>query len=176
MDIPHETEYPLGLLDALMRAAEDYEHGGFNAVALRLSKSPRVLRQELQGREGFKAGAMDMVRIYNMTRSQLITAALGMEMDGIWTPLTNSVVADGNAFKAIADLSREMGEYMAQVAESLSDGVVSDNELRRCEKELSEHIAAAHRLQLLLRERNQAGKPPHERRQQQRRAADREGT
>jgi hypothetical protein len=38
---------------------------------------------------------------------------------------------------------------MAQVAESLSDGVIGDNELRRCEKELSEHIAAAYRLQLL---------------------------
>lgn len=173
MDIPHENEYALGLLDALMRAAEDYEHGGFNAVALRLNKSPRVLRNELQGREGSKAGAMDMVRIYNMTRSPLITAALGTEMGGMWTPLAGSVAADGCALQAIANLSREMGEYMAQVAESLADGVISDNELRRCEKELTEHIAAAHKLQMLLRERNQASKPAHERRQVQRRASDR---
>lgn len=50
----------------------------------------------------------------------------------------------------VAQLCKEFGEYITRVSGALEYGKVTPNEIKRCEKELSEMIAAANALQAAL--------------------------
>ena len=47
---------------------------------------------------------------------------------------------------AIAQATKEFGEYLSAVSTAVADHVVTPNELRRIDRELGEHQAAVNRL------------------------------
>ena len=64
----------------------------------------------------------------------------------------------------VSSTAKEFSDLLAAAAEGLADGVVSDNEVDRIEREAAELFSAVHALLKAMRDRNQAGKPLHERR------------
>lgn len=58
----------------------------------------------------------------------------------------------------LADTAREFGDLCKEVGGDLVDGKISDNELRRIDKECGELIASLHALRESLARRNADGK------------------
>lgn len=50
---------------------------------------------------------------------------------------------------AIAQATKEFGEYLSAVSAAVADRVVTPNELRRIDRELGEHLAAVNRLRVV---------------------------
>lgn len=55
-----------------------------------------------------------------------------------------------NIDRDVARMIKEFGDYIGRVSDAIEDGRVTPNELKRCEKELSEMMAAANALQAAL--------------------------
>jgi hypothetical protein len=62
----------------------------------------------------------------------------------------------------LAGTAREFGDLCSEVAKSLADGSISDNELARIDRESGQLIASLSSLRESLSRRNQAGKPAAE--------------
>jgi len=65
----------------------------------------------------------------------------------------------GDTFAGLAASAREFGEFVASVAESAADGVITANELARVDRELTEMLAASQQLRATLAAMHEAGKP-----------------
>lgn len=152
---------PLGLLDACHAAAEDYP-GGLSVVAFRMQKAESTLRRELTNAAGIKFGLMDAVKLYRITQDERIRAALGAALDLFIAPLPEVECAGGCLFTAFAIAQREVAEYTAVVGDAAAKRDVSDNRLRNIERELTEAIAAMHKLQQAVRAINAQAKPAQE--------------
>jgi aspartate/methionine/tyrosine aminotransferase len=61
--------------------------------------------------------------------------------------------------QALANMVQEFGQFAAEAASNLSDGQVTDNELRRIEREGAEALAAINRLLGVAAALNREGKP-----------------
>jgi len=71
--------------------------------------------------------------------------------------------ADQGYIEDAARTMRECGEFIAAATAGMSDGKVTDNELRGIQKECAELIAAAQRVMAMAERINQDGKPQAER-------------
>lgn len=160
-------------LDVAYRAAQHYP-GGAAALAVRMGKSASTLQKELRGDPGYKFGLLDAETLDAFVGGHPILNRQARDAGFMLLPLPSVDAAGECMLQAIGQVTREMGEYITAVGESLTDGVVSDNELARCQQELGELIQRAQQVQALLLARNLTGKPEQERRQGQgRRASDR---
>jgi hypothetical protein len=59
----------------------------------------------------------------------------------------------------LADTAREFGELCKEVGSDLVDGKISDNELKRIDRECSELVSSLHALRESLARRNIESKP-----------------
>ncbi|WP_298235897.1 phage regulatory CII family protein [uncultured Azohydromonas sp.] len=148
--------------------------GGAAALAFRMGMSSSTLQHQLDPNcPGHKLGWDTAVEMSVLADDPVMLNAFAAALRRMTLPLPDVSLAGECVLQGVAQVTRELGDYLAHVSEALADGQVSDNELRHCERELGQLIAAGQHLQALLHARNQAAKPAHERRQTVRRAADR---
>ncbi|WP_395026575.1 phage regulatory CII family protein [Comamonas odontotermitis] len=135
------------LIDGVRRAARNYP-GGVDAVALRLGKSPSTLEKELRGAPGYKLGyedAHDIMLLCRDVGSEHGLDALNAQADSLGavvTLLPESVDPGSCTGAFVAKLMREFSDVIASLGESLSDGVITPNEMRKIEGQWAEMIAA----------------------------------
>lgn len=155
----------MNLLDSVRRMVRAYP-GGLEAVAPRLDKSPSTLEKELRGAPGFKLGAEDAAEISAMCfdlgteHARAYANAFAARVNCLLVPLPPSIDTKCPiAMQALAEASRESAELISEACNSLSDGKVSDNELRRFDGALGELLASAQALRSAMATINSEGKP-----------------
>lgn len=149
--------------DALRHMAKNYP-GGYESLSPRLGKTPEVLRKELSGDVKFKLGLATATLI-----SELCIEANSPHCHDF----VNAIAADGGGFirlpviemsevacihRSISSVTTELSHVVTATLESEADGVISDNDLVRIQKEAAEALAAIQQLIQSVEAKNKAGK------------------
>lgn len=164
----------MNCIDAVRRMVAGYP-GGREAVALRLGKSPEVLKKELQhGTPHCKLGLLDAVHIAQMCHevgsadADALAVAVAAESGGTFTAGVLNLHQNmglsrlelvSHCLRSVAPLSSEGADLVSAVVEAAADGHVSDNELRRIEREALDALQAVQRILEAARAANAASKP-----------------
>lgn len=150
-------------LDALRLMVKHFP-GGADVVALRIGKSVEVLRKELAGAPGFKLGYLTATLIRDLcieARSEHCMALTNVFCAGsggfIELPV-REMGAPVNVQKTMGDVVKEMSDVTVSTLEADADGVISDNDLKRSQREIGEAREALQKLELALIAKNAAGK------------------
>lgn len=150
----------MSLRDAAFNTVHDYP-GGSVSLAPRLGKSATSLSHELTGTGTAKLGLLDAEKITILTGDLRILEAFATDCGQMLVPLPDAIVLMGDdCMLRLADTAREFGDLCKEVGGDLVDGKISDNELRRIDKECGELIASLHALRESLARRNADGKRP----------------
>ncbi|EYC51714.1 hypothetical protein AZ34_11960 [Hylemonella gracilis str. Niagara R] len=150
----------MDLRDVAANVVHDYP-GGAVSLAPRVGKNPTTLAHELNGTGVAKLGLMDAERIVQATGDLRILEAFALNCRQMLVPLPD-LPADPVVDESISRLAvaaREFGDYCREVAVSLADGQVSDNELARIDREAGELIASLHGVRAAVAQINLRGKP-----------------
>lgn len=154
----------MNLHDAARELAKHYP-GSYSAMAQRLGKHPDTLRREVNSAPGFKLGlddAEDMTHFALEARQDnalILLAAFAANCGQMLMPLPAAGRGCDECMARLAALAREFSDLVGEVSADLSDGDVSDNELRRIEGKGGEVITALQSLLASVHSRNQAIKP-----------------
>ena len=150
----------MSLRDAAFNVVHDYP-GGSVSLAPRLGKSHASLSHELTATGTAKLGLLDAEKITILTGDLRILEAFATDCGQMLVPLPDATVLMGDdCMLRLADTAREFGDLCKEVGGDLVDGKISDNELRRIDKECGELIASLHALRESLARRNADGKRP----------------
>lgn len=126
--------------DAAYHTVHDYP-GGSASLAPRLGKTPSTLCHEVALVKApgstAKLGVEDAMKIVDMTGDHRIVHAIALRAGGMFVPLAGMDIEVQDA-SHLAEVAREFAELMMVVAQSVSDGVISDNELGRINREWGE--------------------------------------
>lgn len=138
----------MNITDCLYRAAHNYEHGGLEALALRMGISASSLAHKVKPSNTLAhCSPGEVAQICELTGDHSALQALAQRLGYVLLPVPQ--LADGvdaSVAHEIAQTAREFGEFISEAGAGLADGHVTANELRRIEREASEMIAAAQRL------------------------------
>lgn len=155
----------MNVRDALRRAIRNYP-GGVEAIAPRLGKSWHTLDKELRGASGFKLGADEAAEAAAMCVEQksedalAYASAVAARSGCMLLPMPDLVdLETDDCMRALGETAREFGELCTEVCQSLVDGTVSDNEMRRIEREAGHMLSKLNALVAAVAARNAAGKP-----------------
>ncbi|MDM0024104.1 phage regulatory CII family protein [Variovorax saccharolyticus] len=151
-------------LDALRKMVDHYP-GGRAAVALRLGKTDEVLRKELSGSHTHKLGVVDAQTIAEICceskteHCHALANTFASNSGGFIRLPVVDVDHIPNLHKSMAEVIREMSDVTTTTIDCDSDGVISDNDLKRSLKEIEEARTALQVLEMNLISKNAAGKP-----------------
>ena len=110
--------------------------GGGKVIAAKLGISYQVLMNKVNPNNSTHhlslSESVNLIRASSDTR---IIEAMANEFGGTFVPLANLSEAPPNLISDLATMAAEFGALMREVAEDVSDGQVSDNELARVERE-----------------------------------------
>lgn len=110
--------------------------GGAKAVAAKLGISYQVLMNKVNPNNStHHLHLSEAVSLIRATSDTCIIEAMANEFGGMFVPLANLSDAPPNLISDLAVMAAEFGALMREVAEDVSDGYVSDNELARVERE-----------------------------------------
>lgn len=151
------------ILDAAYHTVHDYP-GGVAALATRLPrKAESTLNQEVRPPTGSmaKLGIVDAAAIVTATNDYRIADAFCAHVGGMFVRFPT--LDDDQADVPMAQLVREFSDVLSELARTLDDGAVNDNELRAARREWSELVAVGNSIVATLAARNLAQKPLSER-------------
>lgn len=132
--------------------------GGVAAVALLLGMSPNTLQNKANPNDSTHHPMLEeAARVSEVTADMRILHAFAARLHHMAVPLPAVEGDAGEAVQRMARVATEFGEYFTQVSTALGDGKVSPNELKRCETELGELIAAAQSLGAMLQRLSETG-------------------
>ena len=152
----------MDLRDVAANVVHDYP-GGAPSLAPRIGKNATTLAHEVHGTGAAKLGLLDAEKITLRTADLRILEAFALNCGQMLVPLPEAF--DGSAddcMVRLAATAREFGDLCTEVASSLVDGDISDNDLARIDRECGELMASLRALREALSHRNQAGKPASE--------------
>jgi hypothetical protein len=152
-------------LDAIRLIVANFP-GGLEVVALRIGKpSAETLRKELAGAPGFKfslahARQISILAIEAQSPHCYAFANVIAGDAGQMIGLPARDMAEKHDLRAdTAGLLKEASDALGVITEALADELISDNELKRIERETAEVIEKAQDVLRDARERNAASKP-----------------
>lgn len=148
----------MNLLDAAYNSVHDYP-GGAQSLAPRMGKSACSLSHEVTVTGTAKFGLLDAAKVVALTGDLRILQAFAANAGQMLVPLPHIDVQANDSMLRLADAAREFGELCTAVASTLADGVITDNELERVDRESGELIASVHALRESLATRNFESKP-----------------
>lgn len=149
--------------DALRQMAKAYP-GGYESLAPRVGKTAEVLRKEFSGDVKFKLGLATATLI-----SELCIEANAPHCHDF----VNAIAADGGGFvrlpvigsadspcvhRSISSVTQELSHVVTATMDGDADGVISDNDLARIQKEAGDALAAIQQLVLTVEAKHKAGK------------------
>lgn len=153
----------MDLRDVAANVVHDYP-GGAPSLAPRMGKNATTLAHELNGTGAAKLGLLDAEKITQRTGDLRILEAFALNCGQMLVPLPQALVPAGDdCMLRLATTAREFGEFCREVASSLADGSISDNELARCDRGAGELMASLRAVREALLVRNQAAKRDAER-------------
>lgn len=155
-------------LDALRLMVRHFP-GGLGVIALRIGKTPEVLRKELGDAPGFKLGLATAMLISELcieanSEHCRAFATVVSASSGGFIRLPVAQMPPESVSRSLASIVREMADVAAATLDADADDVISDNDLKVTQKEIGEAREALQFLERALRVKNQAGKPESERR------------
>lgn len=145
------------ILDAAYNVAHDYP-GGAESLAPRLGKLGTSLCHELTATGTAKLGLIDAVKITDFASDLRILQAWATHAGQQLVPLPITEGGD-ECLTKVSAMARAFGELLTEVTADLGDGKISNNELKRVEREAGELISSVSEVLRALRARNQADKP-----------------
>lgn len=150
----------MNVTDALYRAAHNYPHGGMDALALRMGISVNSLQHKVSPTyPGAHCSPLELVQICEYTGDHSALTAIAGRLGYVLLPVSQ-LDGDCEGTRELVATVREFGQFVTEVSQDLSDGRVTDTELRRIEKEGAEAMAAIQRLMSVAEQLNESGKPP----------------
>lgn len=156
----------MNVFDTLSKMVDHFP-GGRAVMAVRLDVSDEVLRKKLAGSRNHNLSALEAVRISDLCieaksehcylYASLISASAGR----LLALPVYEMTPKQDLRTDTAGMMKECADLLGEVTLALSDEQISDNELKRIEKEAAEAIE---KLQAVLRgaqARNEANKPAY---------------
>ncbi|MEY2686585.1 MAG: hypothetical protein RL375_783 [Pseudomonadota bacterium] len=151
----------MNITDALYRAAHNYP-GGLEALAMRMGISASSLAHKVSPNyPGAHCSPTEVVMIMEFTSDHSALQAMAGRMRYMLLPMVPDGEMDGEFAQRLAGSVKEFGEFIAEISSDLSDGRVTDNELKRIERELAEMQSATAALYALAARLNRDAKPSH---------------
>lgn len=133
----------LSLEMACYHAAHDYP-GGVEALAALMGCNAQVLRNKLNPNcTTHSPNSRDIRLIAELTQDLRILQSFCSIFGAAYFLLPQCDGDDGSLFERSADVMREVGEMMGSVRESLADGKVDADEVKRLDKSLLELMAVS---------------------------------
>lgn len=131
----------IDVLDAAYHTAHSYP-GGVLALATRMAMNPNTLMSKVDPSKnthvlGLKEALMMQVMSGDKRVAHSMCAALG----GVFIEIEPN--ESGCSLKEVSKMISEFGETIIEMQKAVADGVVSANEMARCEKEVAELFASA---------------------------------
>lgn len=131
----------MDILDAACHTAHDYP-GGTNALAQRMDVNPNTLAHKIDpSKTTHLLGLKEAVLMQKFSGDKRITHAMCAALGGVFIEIESNDL--GCSLKEVSRMISEFGETINEIQSSVSDGVVTKNEMARCEKEVAELLAAA---------------------------------
>ena len=138
----------------------DYK-GGVLALAPLIGKNPSTFNAELAGVGTAKLGLNDALKMSVYTRDFRILDAFAASCGRMTLPLPEMLeMENSNCMRALADAARDFTKLVADVCFSLTDDVVSDNELALAENNMGRLIASGQAVLAAMTVLNKTNKPP----------------
>jgi hypothetical protein len=148
----------MNVLAAAYNVVSDYR-GGAAALAPLLGKSGSTLSHEVSPNCAHaKLGMLDAVKITAFTGDWRILQAFAAEVGALVVPIHSNAGGEADTLAALGQMAKEFAELVSATGETMADGLVSDNELARLERETGDLVQAAQRVLGLARARNEAGR------------------
>jgi hypothetical protein len=140
----------MNVLDAAQDIGKDYP-GGIESLYPRLNmKSSALLRAKLNPNcDTNHLTLKESVDIQQKSGLHYILFAMATEL-GYAAPIPLPDIHSKNVPQGISKMCAEFGDYLRTVDEVFDDGKVTPNEAKSLQKELTQMIAAAVRLQSIL--------------------------
>lgn len=139
--------------------------GGIDVVALRIGKPASTLSKELRGAPGYKLGANTAYAISRLCIESdspncraYINAVIGDCGGFVELPVRDDMTRQDLRVDA-ALMMKEGSDALSVLTDALSDGRLSDNELRAIQREISELVSAAQSVDRGARSVHEASKP-----------------
>ena len=152
----------MDLRDVAANVVHDHP-GGAPSLAPRVGKNATTLAHELNGTGAAKLGLLDAEKITLRTGDLRILEAFALNCGQMLVPLPDGAESlDHDCMGRMAITAREFGDLCTAVSSGLADGVISDNELARIDRECGELMASIRTLREAVARRNQAKKPTSE--------------
>ena len=127
-------------LDAAYHTAQDYP-GGVPALALRMGVSANTLQHKLNvNNTTHRLTLQEAEQLLHLTGDTRITQALAAVTGGVY--LSQQALEQSTPMAQAMCLVKEFGDVLGSVNAAVADGVVTLNELRQCEREVAELMAA----------------------------------
>jgi len=133
--------------DAAYHTVHDYP-GGAAALAPRMGKSASSLSHEVKppANSTAKLGLRDAQRIMVFTGDLRILQAQAAELGQLCLPMPTVSDAGDQSAEHLSALAREFADVLSDVAMTLADGKVTDNEMARIERSFGEMVAAGQKM------------------------------
>lgn len=150
----------MDLMDAAYHVVHDYP-GGAESLGPRVGKSPTTLSHEVAKVGAAKFGLETAARVTELSQDMRILAAFALRCGHMTLPLPELANPDNDT--CIAELGiilSEVGELVRDTTDSLRDGVISDNEMARIDRECGVLVASIGHFLKIVRQKNAADKPP----------------
>lgn len=143
----------MNVKDAIYQVVHDYP-GGAEALSPRLGLSANTLRHMADPKKQSHGWSLRRFDLLLAHAGPAPLAALCQQHGGIFVPLGEFADAPhGKLLKQMHSLAKEFGDVPRVIEQALKrDGQISDNELKRIERELAEMVGASAALLAVVRQ------------------------
>lgn len=149
----------MNITAALYRAAHGFAPG-MAALAGFLGVSEHSLQHKVSPTyPSAHCSPDELVTICEVTGDLGPLIAQAQRLGQMIMPIPRASVGDGDLANKLALACQEFGDFVSEISGDLADGRVTDNELRRIEREAGELIAVVHALIAHAGSIAEAGKP-----------------
>jgi hypothetical protein len=93
-----------------------------------------------------KLGVLDAVKITAFTGDWRILQAFAAEVGALVVPIHSNAGGEADTLAVLGQMAKEFAELVSATGETMADGLVSDNELARLERETGDLVQAAQRV------------------------------
>jgi hypothetical protein len=125
--------------------------GGAEALAREIGKSPSTLQKQLRGEFRYALSVETLVDMTRASGDMRAATAFAADVGAMLVLLPDPATTPAGVLQAIGAITREVGDYIGCVTDTLADGHVTGNELRNCDGELLRLLVLLQQLQGLIR-------------------------